>query len=182
MNGVLSKDIQTVLLSREQIEKRVEEIAEAITRDYRGESVLMVGILRGAVVFFSELVKRVDLDVRFDFMVVSSYGSGTESGGEIRIVKDLSQPIEGMNVVIVEDIIDTGYTLKNLLRLLGTRNPKSLKIAALLDKPSRRKVPLEGDYVGFKVPNEFVVGYGLDYNEKYRNLPDICVLKPEIYS
>ena len=117
MNGVLSKDIQTVLLSREQIEKRVEEIAEAITRDYRGESVLMVGILRGAVVFFSELVKRVDLDVRFDFMVVSSYGSGTESGGEIRIVKDLSQPIEGMNVVIVEDIIDTGYTLKNLLRL-----------------------------------------------------------------
>ena len=181
MNSALDKDIKEVLLSRDEIEKRVKEIAAEITADYRGESVLMVGILRGAVVFFSELVKRVDLDVRFDFMVVSSYGAGTDSSGEIRIVKDLSQPIENMNVIIVEDIIDTGYTLKNLKRLLMTRNPKSLKIAALLDKPSRRKVEIEGDYVGFKVPNEFVVGYGLDYNEKYRNLPDICILKPGVY-
>lgn len=178
----MNNDIMKVLLTGEEIEKRVREIAAEITRDYRGESVLMVGILRGAVVFFSELVKRVDLDLRFDFMVVSSYGSGTDSSGEIRIIKDLSQPIEGMNVIIVEDIIDTGYTLKNLKKLLTTRNPKSLKICSLLDKPSRRKVELEGDYIGFKVPNEFVVGYGLDYNEKYRNLPDICVLKPEIYS
>lgn len=182
MNSALDKDIKEVLLSRDEIEKRVKEIAAEITADYRGESVLMVGILRGAVVFFSELVKRVDLDVRFDFMVVSSYGASTDSSGEIRIVKDLSQPIENMNVIIVEDIIDTGYTLKNLKRLLMTRNPKSLKIAALLDKPSRRKVEIEGDYVGFKVPNEFVVGYGLDYNEKYRNLPDICILNPEVYS
>lgn len=178
----MNNDVMKVLLSGEEIEKRVSEIAARITEDYAGESVLMVGILRGAVVFFSELVKRVDLDLRFDFMVVSSYGSGTDSSGEIRIVKDLSQPIEGMNVIIVEDIIDTGYTLKNLKKLLSTRNPKSLKICSLLDKPSRRKVELEGDYIGFKVPNEFVVGYGLDYNEKYRNLPDICVLKPEIYS
>ncbi len=178
----MNNDVMKVLLTGEEIEKRVREIAAEITRDYRGESVLMVGILRGAVVFFSELVKRVDLDLRFDFMVVSSYGSGTDSSGEIRIIKDLSQPIEGMNVIIVEDIIDTGYTLKNLKKLLTTRNPKSLKICSLLDKPSRRKVELEGDYIGFKVPNEFVVGYGLDYNEKYRNLPDICVLKPEIYS
>ena len=178
----MNNDVMKVLLSGEEIEKRVSEIAAEITEDYAGESVLMVGILRGAVVFFSELVKRVDLDLRFDFMVVSSYGSGTDSSGEIRIIKDLSQPIEGMNVIIVEDIIDTGYTLKNLKRLLLTRNPKSLKICSLLDKPSRRKVELEGDYIGFKVPNEFVVGYGLDYNEKYRNLPDICVLKPAIYS
>lgn len=178
----MNNDVMKVLLSGKEIEKRVGEIAAQITRDYAGESVLMVGILRGAVVFFSELVKRVDLDLRFDFMVVSSYGSGTDSSGEIRIVKDLSQPIEGMNVIIVEDIIDTGYTLKNLKKLLSTRNPKSLKICSLLDKPSRRKVELDGDYIGFKVPNEFVVGYGLDYNEKYRNLPDICVLKPEIYS
>ena len=178
----MNNDVMKVLLSGKEIEKRVGEIAAQITRDYAGESVLMVGILRGAVVFFSELVKRVDLDLRFDFMVVSSYGSGTDSSGEIRIVKDLSQPIEGMNVNIVEDSIDTGYTKKNLKKLLSTRNPKSLKICSLLDKPSRRKVELEGDYIGFKVPNEFVVGYGLDYNEKYRNLPDICVLKPEIYS
>ncbi|MBO8424380.1 MAG: hypoxanthine phosphoribosyltransferase [Firmicutes bacterium] len=178
----MHSDVQRILLSGDEIAERVTEIAETITRDYAGESVLMVGILRGAVVFFAELVKKIDLDLRFDFMVVSSYGSSTDSSGEVRIVKDLSQPIEGMNVIIVEDIIDTGYTLKNLMKLLRTRNPKSLKICALLDKPSRRKVELEGDYVGFKVPNEFVVGYGLDYNEKYRNLPDICILKPEIYS
>ena len=178
----MHSDVQRILLSGDEIAERVTKIAETITRDYAGESVLMVGILRGAVVFFAELVKKIDLDLRFDFMVVSSYGSSTDSSGEVRIVKDLSQPIEGMNVIIVEDIIDTGYTLKNLMKLLRTRNPKSLKICALLDKPSRRKVELEGDYVGFKVPNEFVVGYGLDYNEKYRNLPDICILKPEIYS
>ena len=142
----------------------------------------MVAILRGAVVFFADLVKSVDLDVRFDFMVVSSYGSSSVTSGEVRIIKDISQPIEGKNVIIVEDIIDTGNTLKNLKRMLLTRNPKSLKIASLLDKPSRRRVEMEGDYIGFEVPNEFVVGYGLDYAEKYRNLPEIGVLKPEIYT
>ncbi|MBR2480542.1 MAG: hypoxanthine phosphoribosyltransferase [Clostridia bacterium] len=175
-------DLAKILISKEEIEKRVKEIGAEITRDYEGESVLMVGILRGAVVFFSELVKNVDLDVRFDFMVVSSYGSGSTSSGEVRIIKDISQPIEGKNVLIIEDIIDTGNTLKNLKRMLLTRNPKSLKIVSLLDKPSRRKVEMEGDYVGFVVPNEFVVGYGLDYDEKYRNLPEIGVLKEEIYT
>ncbi len=178
----MHEDLAKILLSKEQIEARVKELGAEISRDYAGESLLMVGILRGAVVFFSELVKNVDLDVRFDFMVVSSYGSGSVTSGEVKIGKDLSQPIEGKNILIVEDIIDTGHTLKNLKRLLETRNPKSIKIASLLDKPSRREVEMEGDYIGFKVPNEFVVGYGLDYDEKYRNLPDIGVLKPEIYT
>ena len=178
----MHKDLEKVLITKEQIEKRVKEIGVQITSDFQGESVLMVGILRGAVVFFSELVKNVDLDVRFDFMVVSSYGSSSTSSGEIRIIKDISQPIEGMNVLIIEDIIDTGNTLKNLKKMLLTRNPKSLKIVSLLDKPSRRTVEMEGDYIGFEVPNEFVVGYGLDYAEKYRNLPEIGVLKSEIYT
>lgn len=178
----MHKDIEKILVTKEQIAARVKEIGEQITRDFAGESVLMVGILRGAVVFFSELVKNVDLDVRFDFMVVSSYGASSITSGEVRIIKDISQPIEGMNVLIIEDIIDTGHTLKNLKKLLLTRNPKSLKIVSLLDKPSRRQVEMEGDYIGFEVPNEFVVGYGLDYGEKYRNLPEIGVLKPEIYT
>lgn len=178
----MHQDEKEILLTSEQIANRVKELGRQITEDYKGQSVLMVGILRGAVVFFADLVKNIDLDVRFDFMVVSSYGNGSQSTGEVRIDKDLAQPIEGMNVIIVEDIIDTGFTLKNLKRLLLTRNPASLKICSLLDKPSRRKVELEGDYIGFTVPNEFVVGYGLDYAEKYRNLPDIGILKPEIYS
>lgn len=178
----MHKDLAKILITKEEIEKRVKEMGEEITRDYEGESVLMVAILRGAVVFFSELVKNVDLDVRFDFMVVSSYGASSTSSGEVRIIKDISQGIEGKNVLIIEDIIDTGNTLKNLKKMLLTRNPKSLKIVSLLDKPSRRVVELEGDYVGFTVPNEFVVGYGLDYAEKYRNLPEIGVLKEEIYT
>lgn len=177
----MHKDLCKILITGEEISKRVKEIAAQITKDYEGEEVLVVGILRGAVVFYSELVKEIDLDLRFDFMSVSSYGDGTVSSGEVKIVKDISQPIAGLNVIIVEDIIDTGNTLKNLKKLLLTRNPKSLKICSLLDKPSRRKVELEGDYVGFIVPDEFVVGYGLDYQEKYRNIPDVGVLKPEIY-
>ena len=178
----MHEDLAKILITKEEIAKRVKEMGEEITRDFKGEDILMVGILRGAVVFFSELVKNVDLDVRFDFMVVSSYGSGSVSSGEVRIIKDISQPIEGKNVLIVEDIIDTGHTLKNLKKLLLTRNPKSLKIVSLLDKPSRRQVEMEGDYIGFEVPNEFVVGYGLAYDEKYRNLPEIGVLKEEIYT
>lgn len=178
----MHKDISKILLTGEEIAKKTAEIAAQITKDYEGEEGLMVGILRGAVLFFSELVKKIDLDLRMDFMAVSSYGASMTTSGEIKINKDLSQPIEGLNVIIVEDIIDTGHTLKNLLRLLQTRNPKSIKICSLLDKPERREVDLEGDYVGFKVPNEFVVGYGLDYNEKYRNLPDVCVLKKSVYS
>ncbi len=178
----MHKDLAKILVTKEEISARIKELGDEITHDYQGESVLMVGILRGAVVFFSELVKNIDLDVRFDFMVVSSYGSGSVSSGEVKIVKDISQPIEGKHVLIVEDIIDTGHTLSNLKKMLQTRNPKSIKIVSLLDKPSRRKVEMEGDYIGFVVPNEFVVGYGLDYDEKYRNLPEIGVLKEEIYT
>lgn len=178
----MNKDIRKILLTSEEISEKIAEIAAQITSDYEGQEVLMVGILRGAVLFFAELVQKINLDLRMDFMAVSSYGASMTTSGEIKIIKDLSQPIEGLNVIIVEDIIDTGHTLKNLLKLLSTRNPKSLKVCSLLDKPERREVSIEGDYVGFKIPNEFVVGYGLDYKEKYRNLPDVCILKQSIYS
>lgn len=174
-------DIERVLIHEKDIQQRTDEIAAKITKDYEGEEVLMVCILRGAALFFSDLVRRVNIDVNFDFMAVSSYGTGTSTSGEVRIIKDISTPIEGKNVIIVEDIIDSGNTLAYLIRLLKQRNPKSIKIASLLDKPERRESDIKGDYIGFNIPNEFVVGYGLDYQEKYRNLPDVCVLKPEIY-
>ena len=174
-------DVIKVLLTKEDIAARVKELASEITRDYQGKRVLFICILRGAVLFFADLVRAVDLDVRLDFMAVSSYGAGVSTSGEVRIMKDVSQPIEGLDVILIEDIIDTGHTLQYLKRLLNSRNPASLKICSLLDKPDRRETELEGDYVGFKVPNEFVVGYGLDYAEKYRNLPDVCILKPEVY-
>ncbi|HOB63542.1 MAG: hypoxanthine phosphoribosyltransferase [Clostridiales bacterium] len=177
----MHKDVLKVLLTKEQIAQRTKELAEQINKDYAGKSVLMICILRGAVLFFADLARLLDVDVRLDFMAVSSYGAGTSTSGEVRIVKDVSQPIEGLHVILVEDIIDTGHTLKYLKRLMESRNPASLKICALLDKPSRRETDLQGDYVGFEVPNEFVVGFGLDYAERYRNLPDVCVLKPEIY-
>lgn len=177
----LSNEIESILITDKQIEKRVKELAARITHDYEGEEVVAVGILRGSVVFFAELVKNIDLDLRFDFMYVSSYGEGTESSGEVKIVKDIAQSIKGKNVLIVEDIIDSGRTLTNLLKVLGTRNPKSIRICSLLDKPSRRVVELKGDYIGFEIPDEFVIGYGLDYNEKYRNLPHVCVLSREVY-
>ncbi len=178
---MMYEDIESVLIDRNAIQTRIKEIAAQIEKDYRGESVVMICILRGASVFFCDLVRELDLDVRFEFMSVSSYGSGTTSSGEVRIVKDINAPLAGRNVIIVEDIIDSGNTLSYLKRLLDQRNPKSLKICALLDKPSRRKVELQGDYVGFTVEDKFLVGYGLDYAEKYRNLKDIGVLKPEIY-
>lgn len=178
----MHEDVKSILLTKEQVMARTKELADQITKDFAGEPVLLVGILRGAVVFFSDLVRMIDLDVTFDFMSASSYGAGSKSSGEVKITKDLSQSIEGLNVILVEDIIDSGNTLSALKRVLWERKPKSLKICALLDKPERREVEMEGDYVGFKVPNEFVVGYGLDYNEKYRNLQDICILKPEIYA
>lgn len=178
----MHKDVTKILLTKDQIDRRTKELAAQITQEYQGQSVLLICILRGAVLFFADLARSIDLDVRLDFMAVSSYGAGTSTSGEVRIVKDVSQPIEGLNVILVEDIIDTGHTLKYLKKLLQNRNPASLKICSLLDKPSRREVEIQGDYVGFAVPNEFVVGYGLDYAERYRNLPDVCILKPEIYS
>ncbi len=175
-------DLESILFTKEQLQTRIKELARTIEKDYEaGEEVVMICILRGASVFFCDLVRELNLDVRFEFMSVSSYGSGTTSSGEVRIIKDINLPLCGKNVIIVEDIIDSGNTLAYLKRLLSQRSPKSLRICALLDKPSRRKAEIEGDYTGFTVEDQFLVGYGLDYAEKYRNLQEIGVLKREIY-
>jgi hypoxanthine phosphoribosyltransferase len=166
-----------VLLKRTAIQKRVREVARQITRDYKGERLHLVGVLKGACIFLSDLVREIDLDTSIDFIAVSSYGKGKQSSGQVRVLKDLDSSIEGLNVVLVEDILDTGLTLTYLLSVLRQRKPKSLRVAALLDKPSRRIRDVKGDYVGFAIPNEFVVGYGLDYAERYRNLKDVCILK-----
>jgi hypoxanthine phosphoribosyltransferase len=165
-----------VLIRRARIQKRVVEVARAITRDFKGERVHLVGVLKGACIFLSDLVREINLDTSIDFIAVSSYGKGKQSSGQVRLLKDLDSSIEGLNVVVVEDILDTGVTLTYLLRILKQRKPKSLKIAALLDKPSRRIKDVKGDYIGFTIPNDFVVGYGLDYAERYRNLKDVCIL------
>ncbi len=176
-----SKDIKKVLVTRDEIAKRVKELGAQISKDFAGEPVTMVCTLRGASIFFADLVREMSGDIELDFISASSYGAGTKSSGEVKMIKDLSEPIRGKNVVIVEDIIDTGITLSYLTKLLKAREPKSLKVCALLDKKARREVEFEGDYIGFEIENEFVVGYGLDYNEKMRQLPDVCVLAPEAY-
>src|ERR1700757_4202255 len=178
-----------VLISRQDVAKRVAELGAQITKDYAGQSVNLVGVLKGAAIFLADLARQINLDATFDFIGVSSYGnrpsptqelkSGWDSTGEVRLTKDVDQSMKEKNIILVEDILDTGLTMTYLKKLLMARQPRSLKVAALLDKPSRRKLPLEGDYVGFKIPDEFVVGYGLDYAEKYRNLPDICVVPRE---
>jgi hypoxanthine phosphoribosyltransferase len=175
-----------ILLSREQIGRRVEELGRQITVDCAGEPVIFVGVLKGAAVFLSDLVRQVQVDATFDFIAVSSYGNRTgsipglagtwDSTGEVRLTKDVEQSLRGKNVILVEDILDTGLTLTFLKRLLLGHEPKSFRVAVLLDKPSRRKLEVAADYVGFVIPDEFVVGYGLDYAEKFRNLPDIRVL------
>ena len=175
-----------VLFTRQQIAHRVAEMGADITRDFAGESIIFVGVLKGATIFLSDLARQVSLDATFDFIGVSSYGnrptpsqelkSGWDSTGEVRFTKDVDQSMSGKNIILVEDILDTGLTLTYLKKVLLAHQPKTLKIAALLDKPSRRKLPIHADYVGFAIPDEFVVGYGLDYAEKYRNLPDICVV------
>ena len=176
----MKNDIGKILITEAQIQSRVTELAGQINRDYENEEIIFVGILIGSCYFLCDLTRRIKNSAYIEFMSVSSY-KGTQSSGEVRINTDISMPIEGKNVIIVEDIIDTGSTLAYLKRIMLERRPKSLKICSLLDKPSRRKVEIEGDYVGFTVPDEFVVGYGLDYNQRYRNFPDIGVLKPEIY-
>ncbi len=178
-----------VLISRQDIAKRVSELGAQITKDFAGQSVNLVGVLKGAAIFLSDLARQIELDATFDFIGVSSYGnrpsptqelkSGWDSTGEVKLMKDVDQTIKDKNIILVEDILDTGLTMTYLKKMLMARQPRSLKVAALLDKPSRRKLPLEGDYVGFKIPDEFVVGYGLDYAEKYRNLADICVVPRE---
>lgn len=169
--------ITGTMLSQEEIEKKVVELAGKIQKDYEGQDILLVGILKGASVFVADLMRKIDLNVNIDFMSVSSYGSGTESSGKVKILKDLDVDIEGKNVLIVEDIIDSGATLRNLYDTLMTRNPKSLKLCTLLDKPERRKVHIDVDYVGFTIEDKFIVGYGIDYDEKYRNLPYIAMVE-----
>lgn len=166
-----------ILIPSSAIARKVRQIARRITRDYKGDRVHLVGILKGACIFLSDLIRHIDLETSVDFIAVSSYGKGTLSSGEVRITKDLDQSIERLNVIVVEDILDTGLTLNYLYRILQSRRPKSLRIAALLDKPSRRLKEVKADYIGFTIPNHFVVGYGLDFGEKYRNLPDICILE-----
>src|SRR6202171_6320592 len=163
-----------VLIRRAAIQKRVRQVAHQITKDFKGERVHLVGVLKGACIFLSDLVRELSLDTSIDFIAVSSYGKGKQSSGQVRVLKDLDSSIQGLNVVVVEDILDTGLTLSYLLRVLQQRKPKSLRIAALLDKPDRRLIKdVKADYVGFHIPNEFVVGYGLDYAERYRNLKDV---------
>ena len=174
-------DVKEVLISSEEIQDRVREIGARITEEYSGERLLLIGVLRGAVVVMGDLMRHIDLPCEIDFMDISSYGSGTSSSGVVRILKDLEEDITDRHVLIVEDIVDTGLTLSYLRRSLLARRPASLEICALLTKPSRRRVELDVKYLGFEVPDEFVVGYGLDYDGAYRNLPDICVLKPEIF-
>ncbi len=180
---MMRDDIARVLLSEEQIRTRVAELAAQITEDYKDKNPVIICILKGAVMFYSDLTRLIDTHISMDFMAVSSYRNGTHSSGEVEIRKDLSQPVDGRHVIIVEDIVDTGNTLTYLTKVLASRGCASVKIATLLDKPSRRApgVTLQADYSGFVVENEFVVGYGLDYAEQYRNLPYIGVLKPEVY-
>jgi hypoxanthine phosphoribosyltransferase len=169
-------ELGEVLVSAEELQRRVAELGEEISRDYAGRSLLLVGVLKGAVFFLSDLMRFIDVPVEVDFMAVASYGSATDSSGVVRILKDLDAAIEGRDVLIVEDIVDSGLTLQYLMRNLGSRNPSSLEVCALLTKPERRKVDLPTRYVGFEIPNRFVVGYGLDYAERHRNLPFVAVL------
>ena len=175
-------DLEKVLYTEEEIKAAAKRLAEQINKDYAGQEVVFVGLLKGSVQFMADLIKNIDLMCTVDFMCVSSYGNGTKSTGRVNIIKDLSEPIDGKNVVIVEDIIDSGNTLNFINRYFSAKNARSVRICTLLDKPSRREVEIDVDYVGFEVPDEFVVGYGLDFREYYRNLPYIGVLKPEIYA
>ena len=169
-----------ILFPRQQIDKRVQEMAQEITRDFAGQSILFVGVLKGASIFLSDLARQVKLDATFDFISVASYGNGTRTSGEVRLNKDVDSSMADKNVIIVEDILDTGLTMGFLRKLFLAHNPRALKVAALLDKACRRIEPVAADYVGFTIPDEFVVGYGMDYAERYRNLPDICVLPTEL--
>jgi hypoxanthine phosphoribosyltransferase len=178
----MNKDIKKILIAEDELQAKVKELGAKITEDYQGKDLLLVCVLKGAVLFVSDLMKRIDLPLEIDFMAISSYGSNTQSSGVVRILKDLNQSIEGRNVLIVEDIIDSGLTLSYLAENLRARGPESVEICTILDKPDRRTTYLDIKYTGFQVPDEFVVGYGLDYAEKYRNLPYIAVLKEEVYT
>ncbi len=174
--------VERVLLSEEYLADVVSKLGKRITEDYKDKNLLMVSILKGSVIFMSDLMRHVNLPCRIDFMSVSSYNGGVKSSGIVKIVKDLDIQLEGYDLLVVEDILDSGLTLSYILKILSARKPKSIKICTLLDKPHQRKADVKADYVGCEVPDEFVVGYGLDYEEKYRNIPFIGVLKPEMYS
>lgn len=178
----MKEDIKEILLTEEKLKKRIKEIGKDISRDYQGSDLVLIGVLKGSVIFMADLMKEIDIPCRMDFMAVSSYGDATQSSGVVRILKDLDYQIENKDVLIIEDIVDTGVTLKYLKEYLNSRKPKSLEICSLLNKIERRKVEIEAKYIGFEVPDLFLVGYGLDYAEKYRNLPFIGVLKEEIYN
>lgn len=178
----MHKDVKEILLNEEQISKRVKELGELITADYKDKDLLVIGILKGATIFMSELIKNIELPIKIDFMAVSSYGDFSVSTGEVKIIKDLDFSAESKHILIVEDIIDTGYTLNYLSDNLRKRGALTVKICTLLDKPERRIVGVPIDYLGFEIPDEFVVGYGLDYAERYRNLPYVGALKEEVYS
>ena len=165
-----------ILIRRGAIHERVRAVARRITRDFRGQRVHLIGVLKGASFFLCDVAREIDLETSIDFIAVSSYGSGKESSGQVRLVKDLDTRIAGLNVILVEDILDTGLTLSYLLRILRQRKPKTLRVAVMLDKPARRIKPVKPEYWGFRIPNHFVVGYGLDYAERYRNLKDLCIL------
>ncbi len=178
----MREDLERILFTEEQVRDKVREMGEEISRDYAGKEPLFVGVLKGCFVFMADLMRAVSIPCSMDFMAVSSYGSSTRSSGAVRINKDLSQDIQGKDIILVEDILDSGVTLSYLTRYLKNRDPASIAIATLLDKPARRKAEVSPRYSGFEIPDEFVVGYGLDYAEKYRNLPYIGVLSPRIYS
>jgi hypoxanthine phosphoribosyltransferase len=175
--GEEGSEVGEVLVSEEDLQRRVAELGKQIARDYAGKPLLLVGVLKGAVFFLSDLMRHIDIPVEVDFMAVASYGSATDSSGVVRILKDLDAAIEGRDVLIVEDIVDSGLTLQYLMRNLGSRNPRTLEVCALLVKPARRKVELPTRYVGFEIEDRFVVGYGLDYAERYRNLPFVAALE-----
>jgi hypoxanthine phosphoribosyltransferase len=178
---VIHDDVEEILLTDAQIQARVVELGAELSRDYDGRDPVLVSVLKGSIIFLADLVRAMEISLSVDLMEVSSYGALTESSGQVRILKDLSRPIEGREVVVVEDIIDTGLTLNYLLRYLREKGPASLRICCLLDKPARRLAPIEIAYRGFTIPDRFVIGYGLDYDERYRNLPYIGVLRPSVY-
>lgn len=177
----MREDIEEILFSEAELEACAARLGTEITKDYEGKSLLVIGILKGSNIFTSDLVRKIDLPLKMDFMAVSSYGNATESTGVVKILKDLDHGIEGRHVLIVEDIVDSGLTLKYLKDVLMTRNPASVKICTLLDKPARRKENITPDYIGFEVPDEFIVGYGIDYADQYRNLPYVGILKRSVY-
>jgi hypoxanthine phosphoribosyltransferase len=178
---VIHADVEEVLLTGEQVQARVAELGAQLAADYEGRDPVLVSVLKGSIIFLADLVRAMPIPLSIDLMEVSSYGASTESSGQVRILKDLSTPIEGREVIVVEDIIDTGLTLNYLLRYLHDKGPASIRICCLLDKPARRLAPIEIDYRGFTIADRFVIGYGLDYGERYRNLPYIGVLRPSVY-